>query len=149
MMLVTGYGRVAQTVNALIKVCAGGTVITLPLEYLTRADGTLLDKFWSISIVKVPEDHHRGMFCTAEGVKLIVVALTEVEEQLAVIEEFTVHFFLVIINDLDETALAVLGKALGRFLGKVGRLVLIWLCRADLHVLLSLSHGCKLASPNC
>mmetsp|Transcript_5030 Transcript_5030/g.8377 ORF Transcript_5030/g.8377 Transcript_5030/m.8377 type:complete len:116 (+) Transcript_5030:457-804(+) len=115
-MLVTWYGRIAKTVDALVKVCTGGAVVTLPLKYLTRAYRTLLDKFRGVTVVQMPEDHHGCVLGAAKGIELIMVALTEIEEELAVVEKFTVHFLIVVVDDLYEATLAILGEAFGWFI---------------------------------
>mmetsp|Transcript_9995 Transcript_9995/g.17981 ORF Transcript_9995/g.17981 Transcript_9995/m.17981 type:complete len:207 (+) Transcript_9995:161-781(+) len=80
LMLMTGDGRVAQTVNALIKVGTGGTMVSLPLQNLAGADGTLLDKLGRVAIVQVPQYHHGRVLGPAERIELVVVALAEVQK---------------------------------------------------------------------
>ena len=78
LMRMTGYGGVAQTVDALIKVSASWTVEALPLENFASADGTLRYELGGIAIVQVPKDHHGSMLGPTERIELIMVALAEV-----------------------------------------------------------------------
>ena len=58
--------------------------------------------------MQVPQHHHGGMLRSSERVKLIVISLAKIQEELTIIEELTIHFFLIVINNFDETAFAVL-----------------------------------------
>ena len=54
----------------------------------TRTAG--LHELGSATIVKVPQNHHRGMLCPTELVELVVVASAQVQEGLSIIEELTI-----------------------------------------------------------
>jgi hypothetical protein len=54
------------------------------------------------------------MLRSTERVKLIVITLTQIQEELTIIEELAVHFFLIVIDNFDKTALAVPGHTFRR-----------------------------------
>jgi hypothetical protein len=93
---------------ALVKVRAGGTVEAVAREDLSRASCTLLYELWGVSIVKMPQNHHGRMLRSADMVELVVITLAEIEECLAIVQEFTIEFFFVIVEDLYQSPFAIL-----------------------------------------
>lgn len=78
------------TVVAKIKIwtCIAVPAISREDFLATRTAG--LYEFGSASIMKMPQNHHRGMFCPTELVELVVIASTQVQEGLSIIQELAI-----------------------------------------------------------
>ena len=74
------YAGVAEAFITHVKVSTCRTVISLSLQNLAGAESALLYKLGGVSIVQVPQHHHRGMLGSAEGVKLIMISLTQIQK---------------------------------------------------------------------
>jgi len=109
-MGMSGDVGVGETFGTDIVIGTGGTVVAVAGENFARADGTLLDKLGGIAIVQMPQHHHRGVFGTPQHIKLVMVALTQVEKCLSIIEEFTIHLFQIVIEHFDQTTLTVFDR---------------------------------------
>ena len=79
-MLMALYGWVTKTFNALIKICTSRAMISFPLQNLTRANCTLLNKLGSITVVQVPQYHHGCVLGSTQRIELIMVTLAQVQK---------------------------------------------------------------------
>ena len=73
--------------TAKIKIWTGITVPAISREDLLATRTARLYEFGSPTIMKMPKNHHRGVFGSPELVELIVVASTKVQEGLAIVQE--------------------------------------------------------------
>lgn len=75
---------------AKIKIWTGIAVPAISREDLLATRTARLYEFGSPAIMKMPKNHHRGVFCSPELVELIVVASTKVQEGLAIVQELAI-----------------------------------------------------------
>jgi hypothetical protein len=69
-------------------------VITITRHDVQAARTTGHNELRNVRVVDVIKSHHRCMFCPTRRVKLIVIALAEIEELLPSVEEFA--FYLIV-----------------------------------------------------
>jgi len=83
--------RIGHALLAFVVVRTSGTVVLMTSENLPGAHGTLLYEFGRISVVQMPENHHTRVLRSPNLIELVVIALTQVQEKLSVVEKVTVH----------------------------------------------------------
>ncbi|GER33599.1 DNA helicase [Striga asiatica] len=79
-----------------IVIWAGVTAPPLASLYVQVAHSARSHKCWGRGVVKMVQYHHRRVLGSPEGVILVVVALTQAEERLSRVKEFTLYDLVVL-----------------------------------------------------
>mmetsp|Transcript_14556 Transcript_14556/g.23719 ORF Transcript_14556/g.23719 Transcript_14556/m.23719 type:complete len:232 (-) Transcript_14556:3902-4597(-) len=86
------------TLSAKIKVGTGVAMMAVSRSNFSGTRKALLHELGSLTILQMPQDHHRRVLGSSEFIKLIVISTTEIQEALTCIEEFAINFFGIIIQ---------------------------------------------------
>mmetsp|Transcript_3872 Transcript_3872/g.10916 ORF Transcript_3872/g.10916 Transcript_3872/m.10916 type:complete len:576 (+) Transcript_3872:401-2128(+) len=98
---------ISVALSAKIVIGTYRAMVALAAENLAVAHHALLDELGGVSVVQVPEHHHRRMFGPAEFIELVMVSTAQVEESLSIVQEFAVEVFGVIVDHLDRPSISV------------------------------------------
>jgi hypothetical protein len=83
---------------AKVEIGAYIAVVTNTGGYLASTCKALLHKLWRLTILKMPQYHHRCVLGPPQFVKLIMISSTQVQERLTGVEELAIDFFHIIIQ---------------------------------------------------
>ena len=75
--------------------------------YFSSTCKALLHKLGCFTILNMPQHHHGRMLGSSQFIKLIMVSTTKIKETLTSVEEFTINFLCIIIQNSDGTAEAI------------------------------------------